>query len=193
MRVPFAIVLLLLGVHARAQQFDPKELQRQAMEAPLNAYRFIGNALICKSDKADINPNTCNRIGEVTVGDNWNVVVEKLGKPSRMIPRRGGALAFVYFREAPDGSQSYWVVEKPEIHNKVTAIQLTGYYKIPDVSFSSIQLTDSEEKVRQILGPRYVVRKGPEIKGEMWDYAPFKITIEFVDGKVYSMRVSNDS
>lgn len=157
----------------------------------MNEFRFIGNTLICKSDKPDINLNTCNRIGEITVGDSWNVIVEKLGKPSRMIPLGAGTLAFVYFREAPDGSQSYWVVEKPEIHNKVKAIQLTGYYKIPEVSFASIQLTDSEEKVRRILGPRYVVRKGPEIKGEMWDYAPFKITIEFLDGKVYSMRVSD--
>lgn len=183
----------LVCASAQAQQPVLSDSQRQLMETPMNAYRFLGSSLACKSDRPEFNPNQCNRIGGIAVGDDWAKAAAKLGPPSKVIPGQNGVTFHVYFLQGPDGGQAYWALEKSEARSKVVAVQITGYFRVPGASFSAIELTDSEDKVRQLLGPRFAVHPMPQIKGVLWDYAPFKFSFQFVNGRVYSIRVSEES
>jgi hypothetical protein len=82
---------------------------------------------------------------------------------------------------------AYWVIGHKD--SRVVSIQLTGNHGHPDFSFSSIMLNDPKEKVSEILGPRHTVRRVPEVNGDVWDYYPFQISVEIVEGRVYSIRV----
>lgn len=153
----------------------------------MNTFRFIGNALACKMDKPD-DFFACNRIGDFKVGDAWSTVSGRLGTPWRVVPRPNGAIAMIYVISATPAAKAYWVIENRQ--NKIASVQLTGNYPVQPHNFSTIQLGDFEQKVLNVLGPRYSKTEVSEIRGVMWNYAPFPITIEFVDGRVYSMRVA---
>jgi hypothetical protein len=184
----------LVCIGAQAQQSGLSESQRQLMETPMNAYRFIGNSLVCKSDQSEFNSNACNRIGTIAVGDDWAKTAARMGPPSRVISGQNGVTTHVYFLHGPDGARvAYWVLDKSEARSRVVAIQLTGAIKVPGASFSAIELTDPEDKVRKLLGPRFALQPMPQIQGVMWDYAPFKFSIQFVNGRVYSIRVGEES
>lgn len=74
----------------------------------------------------------------------------------------------------------------------VGSIQLTGKanFITENLPFSSITLGASKERVVDILGYPSVISDVPDIKGKLWSYAPFPITIEFVNGVVYSVRIN---
>jgi hypothetical protein len=71
-------------------------------------------------------------------------------------------------------------------------IQLTGYATKEEFTFSSLKLGDNEEKVRKFFGPPTSIDDVEEIKGYAYSYEPaaepFKITIEFINKKVYTFR-----
>jgi len=72
-------------------------------------------------------------------------------------------------------------------------IQLTGHSTVEPIDFSSIVLGDDEMKVRERFGAPYFTEEVEEIEGYKWGYAPFPISIEFIDKKVYSIRISRSA
>lgn len=81
----------------------------------------------------------------------------------------------------------YWVIGHRD--DTIVSIQLTGNHSHPDLAFATIQLNDSEERVLALLGPRATITAVREVGGFLWDYRPFPISIEFVHGRVYSIKV----
>jgi hypothetical protein len=73
----------------------------------------------------------------------------------------------------------------------VRGLQLTGK---PDsitenLPFSSIKLGASKDRVVDILGNPSSISNIPDMNGKLWNYAPFPISIEIVNGVVYSVRL----
>ncbi len=155
----------------------------EAAKTPVNTFRFLGNALVCKSDSAEDN-YACFRIGNLKIGEKY----KPRTKAWKEIPQGQGVIASVHPIIANEEFSAYWVIGHKE--GKITSIQLTGNYPHEKLAFSTIKLSDPEEKVRKILGPRFRERKVKSINGIMWDYYPFPITIEFIENRVYSIRVS---
>lgn len=187
MKPIIASVALLLWANAFGQQFNTEESQKQLDATPMNNFRFIGNTLICKMDRPD-DFLACNRIGDFKVGDGWHTVSSRLGKPWRVVGRPNGVIAMAYLISSTEETKAYWVIENKQ--NTIASIQITGNYSNPSYSFSTIQLGDSEDRVTQVLGPNHSTEDVQEIRGVLWNYAPFPITVEFVNGKVYSIRVA---
>jgi hypothetical protein len=180
-----ATIAMLCHV-ALAQSTVPDVLQTQMESTPFNAFRFIGNHLVCKTNDPNA-ANPCYRIGEFVLGDDFEKVTKNFGKPWKLVSQPDGGELAVFTIKATDLEQAYWVIGHRE--GRIASVQLTGNFPSQVASFSSIQLADSQSKVRDILGPRYSVKNIESINGTMWDYAPFSITIEFVNEKVYSIRI----
>jgi hypothetical protein len=171
---------------ALSQPVEPDVLRKQMDSTPFNAFRFIGNHLVCKTNDPNA-ANPCYRIGEFILGDDFDKATKPLGNPWRLIPQPDGVEIAVFTVKATELEQAYWAIGNRD--GKVVSIQLTGNFSSQVASFSTIQLSDPQSKVRDILGPRYSVKSVEAIKGTMWDYAPFQISIEFVNDKVYSIRI----
>lgn len=187
MRVTVFSMALLFCSATLAQQAPTIASPQLVDDMPMNTFRFGGNTIICKMQNPD-DQDACLRIGDFKMGDDFAALASKMGKPYRIIPQSDERTAVVYVITATQESEAYWVLEHHD--GKLVAIQLTGDAPVPDVSFSTIQLTDPEAKVKEVLGPRYAISEVPEIGGTLWDYDPFPFSIEFVDGKVYSIRIS---
>lgn len=73
----------------------------------------------------------------------------------------------------------------------VQTLQLTG--KPSDASsalpFSGITLGTPKQQVADVLGLPSSVTDVQQIRGKLWDYAPFPFTIELVNDIVYSIRI----
>ncbi len=191
MKYIIAIILglvssLPISAENNTNKLSKKQIEAMKVEAaktPVNTFRYVGNALVCKSDSAE-DDYACFRIGNFKIGEKY--------KPDNQawkeIPQGEGVIASVHPIIANDEFNAYWVIGHKE--EKITSIQLTGNYPHEKLTFSTIKLSDPKEKVRKILGRRFRERKVKSINGIMWDYYPFPITIEFVDNKVYSIRVS---
>lgn len=166
----------------------PSAAAQNAVEAvPMNTFRFVGGALICKSDTPD--PASCLRIGGIKIGDSYQRI-RGVQNPFKEVALADGVTASAYVIGVHGNESAYWVIGHRD--EKIVSIQLTGNFAHADYSFSTIRLADPEQKVREILGPRYAVRDVAEVGGVVWDYAPFPITIEMVKGKVYSIRLADN-
>jgi hypothetical protein len=187
-----AIVTLFTAalIHAGAiAQVDDPEQQRKVLEQmPVNTFRVIGNQLVCKQDKPVANYNACLKIGQIRIGDSYPDLRERYPKPWKEVLQDGGVTATVFVIAATKEARAYWVIGHGD--GKIVAIQLTGNYAHPDFAFSTIQLNDSEEKVIALLGEQRQITPVKEIDGVMWDYQPFPISVQFVHGRVYSIKVT---
>ena len=155
---------------------------------PEPGFHFLGNNLTCivKTEEAD-DPHACYQIGPIKVGGPYLPKVN----PQKELALPNGVVASMFPILRNDNHHAYWVLGHKD--GRVVSVQLTGTYQIPDYAFSTIVLGDSEDKVRNVLGPRYIIRAVEAIGGVMWDYAPFKISVELVAGKVYSIRVADEN
>lgn len=174
-------------LNMRADQYDQSPLtwigptiEQQGQLQPVNAFRNIGNTIICKT-QAQVN-FPCMQIGAFKVGDPYQPV----GQPMQEIalPMGDTASAFVILKT--DTQHAYWVIGHK--NGKITSVQLTGNHPDPGLTFSSIGLGDTEEKVRSLMGDGFARTPVEDIKGVEWDYSPFPFSFEFVNGKVYSIR-----
>lgn len=158
-----------------------EDLKARSAAQPLGTFRFIGNALVCKSKTGD--EYACFSIGPHQLGTPYRPA----DTPYREIPQAGGRTAAVFPIKVADGRQAYWVIGHKD--GRISSVQLTGDLAVPEFAFSSITLGDPAAKVDELLGPRFRAFPVPEIGGVLRDYAPFEITIEFIDDKVYSIRI----
>ena len=173
------VCLALSSISLAEQKFNPAT-------TPINTFKFIGNALVCISDKLTNINHACYRFGNLKIGDTYN----PKEKPWKEIPRKNGVTASVFPIIANEKNEAYWIFGHK--NKKIVSIQLTGNYVHEKLSFSTIMLGDKKEKVRKILGPNYTVTKVDAIKGVMWDYYPFAISVEFIKNKVYSIRIAEE-
>jgi hypothetical protein len=155
---------------------------------PEEGFHFLGNNLICivKTKEAD-DPHACYQIGAIKIGAPYLPKVN----PQEELTLPNGVVASMFPIIRNDQHHAYWVLGHKG--GRIVSVQLTGTYHSPDYAFASIMLGDAEEKVRNVLGPRYTIRGVEAIGGVMWDYAPFKISVELVAGKVYSIRVADEN
>ena len=181
-----AAAFLQTGAHA--QDADSERSRRAMAEMPANTFRYIGNDLVCKQDTPAPNYLACLRIGPLRVGDSYRAVRGLHPKPWKEVALEDGVSAAAFLIIATGELNAYWVIGHRD--DKIVSVQLTGNYSHPDLAFATIRLNDSEEKVLAMLGPRAQIRVVREIGGLLWDYHPFPISIEFVQGRVYSMRVA---
>ncbi len=189
-----AIVLILaLAVSAYAEPGPRRmsdreiaDMKSEAAKTPVNTFRFLGNALVCKSDSAT-DESACLRIGSLKIGAEY----KPTSKPWKEVPVKNGVTVSVFSIIAKDDITAYWVIGHKD--GRITSIQLTGNYSNENLSFSTIMLNDSKDKVKKVLGPRYRESDVDSIKGAMWDYYPFPISIEFTNDRVYSIRIAEST
>lgn len=148
----------------------------------------------------------CLRFGQYRLGMEFSALQAALSKVygvqkkyvenPRVISRTEGGITTVLIPLAaaptgdPPAMSSYLVV----IYNAagtVDALQVTGLGGVPAIfmPFSSIVLGSPKQQVLDILGFPSGVADVPDIRGQLWSYAPFPFTLEFVNDVVYSVRI----
>ncbi len=162
-----------------------------AADTRVNEFMRRDGGLVCVTDTFNANePATylpCLRIGSIHIGQSEKDVERLLGNPWKVI-RDGATTVKVFPIESDERSKPYWVISFKA--GTAESVQLTG--KNPKVagSFSSIRLGDTKTKVLEVLGEPFATKPVEDIQGILWSYRPFPISIEIVDGTVYSIRVS---
>ncbi len=170
--------------------------------ASMGVYGFFYDAdqILCvaPSDDADGTDVPCLRIGQVHVGQTRESVEGRLGLPFQNIESRLPGFttsAYMVFRDSVANTAAYYVVEYEQFdgHEIAFSVQLTG--SRPDAlhHFSCLHLEDDEVALRRQLGEPAEVSpfqfEEDGVSGVVWSYAPLPLSIELVDGKVYSFRV----
>ena len=172
-----------------------------ALAAPLSVaqaaggeFRYSGGKLNCISgaESALKEPAyiDCLQIGPVQIGETLRTVSMKFGK-ARQTVDRGPVTERVYpiSLNVPAGQRvPYWVIGFEG--QRVVSIQITGDLRVEQYAFSSLRVGDPESKVLRLFGPAEFTQQVPQIGGVMWGYSPYPVTLEFKNGRVYSMRVS---
>lgn len=188
MRVIGLLALALVSCGARAQELSPEQMRKAMADTPANTFRYVGNQLVCKQETPAQNYVACLRVGPLRIGDSYRPFRESNPKPYREATLDGGVIASAHRIATAANSHAYWVIGHRD--DTIVSIQLTGNHSRPDLAFATIQLADSEEKVLARLGPRAEITAVREIGGFLWNYRPFPISIEFVHGRVYSIKVT---
>ncbi len=187
-----------LGLIAALLISGPAAVAGTSPVAPgASEFRRAGGGLACitpeQPDEALRPPyRACLRIGPVRIGQSLRDVAMMFGDPYRVVAR-GDTTFRVYTIDigAPEGQPvPYWVIGF-DADRRVVSIQLTGERGDKNLAFSSIRLGDPARRVVSILGEPSVNREVGDIDGaEYWGYAPFPISIEIKNRRVYSIRVS---
>jgi hypothetical protein len=177
-----------LHAGALAQDADAVHMREAMKDAPMNSFRHVGNHLVCKQDTPAPDYRACLRIGSVRVGDSFRIFRERHPMIWKELALEDGVSASIHPAAAADG-KTYWVIGRRD--DRIVSVQLTGHHASPELAFATLQLGDSEERALALLGPRASIRAVPEIGALLWDYAPFPISVEFIDGKVYSIKIAD--
>ncbi len=161
-----------------------------AEEALVNEFRVSKGKLVCNSSGKDESYTPCLRIGPVSVGQNLREISRMFGKANRVV-EEGAVTMRVYVIRA--GAMvghriPYWVIGFRK--RKVVSIQITSPRGDERFTFSSIQIGDTASKVTATLGPPTMKEMVKDVSATYWGYDPVPIGIEIMDGRVYTMYVS---
>jgi hypothetical protein len=158
---------------------------------PIDEFRHDGVGLGCFSNKNFKDSDgylNCLKIGPIFMRMTIKEVENTFRTPVKII-ENDGSQTRVYLLPTTDTHLPYFAITFKK--NKVSSIQLTGYSTTSNVSFSSIKLGTHYKKVLEILGKPNEISKVPDIEGVIWDYEPFPFSIEFINRKVYSIKLSD--
>ncbi len=161
-----------------------------AQEAPVNEFRFDGDTLVCNSSGKDKTYLPCLRIGPVYIGQRLREVSKMFGKANRVV-KEGDVFMRVYVIRADAAAGQripYWVIGFRKL--KVISIQITSPRGLKLFAFSSIEIGDPVSEVTATLGPPTAKHMVKDVSATYWDYDPFTVGIEIMDGRVYTMYVS---
>ena len=161
-----------------------------AEEALVNEFRVSKGKLVCNSGGKDRSYIPCLRIGPLSIGQDLRDVSKMLGKANRVI-NEGVIIIRVYTIRAGalTGQRiPYWVIGFRD--RKVVSIQLTSPRGEERFEFSSIQIGDTASKVTATLGPPTVKEMVKDVSATYWGYDPVPIGIEIMDGRVFTIYVS---
>lgn len=154
----------------------------------LNEFHYLGNALAYVSDSSHNNNDENYSIGWIKLKTKISKIDKELGNPVQILDGINGIKNRIYLLDTIDNNINYIVIS--EKSDTINAIQLTGYKSNLDFSFSSVRLGDYSSYVDQKLGPMSTKEKVEDINGEIWRYDPFPFSIEFVNDRVYSIRLT---
>lgn len=185
-------VLKLIG-----KSGDVDEYEKISSESPrtntefINTFYYNSLGLGCISDTIQ-SPESgymnCLCFGEINFETTLNQYYDKFGEPARIMDNSDGSKYYIFILSPSQEAFSYIAVQI--LNNETTVIQLTGKDNTIPFSFSTIKLGDHATYVKQRLGPNYEQIKVEEIDGFKWSYNPFPFSIEFIDMRVYSIRLS---
>ncbi|TBW37646.1 hypothetical protein EYW49_11105 [Siculibacillus lacustris] len=200
---------MALAIGSGAAQADPqcrsgRDAGVPATTVPFKSgeFRRTGPALACSLAKETVDRigsgnlerlgNACNRIGPLEIAMERNQVAPTLGTAPWKVLRNDGADVDVYLIR--DSAQpipvGYWVVSS--VGGRVTALQETavreGWASPLPHAFSSIRPGDPVQRALDVLGTPARICTGPEIKGDLWRWDPYGISMEMSSGRVFSIR-----
>ena len=165
-------------------------------------YRRAGPAVVCQlvpkpgetisQERVERMAEACDTIGPVHLGMSRAQAKAAFGGPPwkvMSLPQGEAELHLVL--DAQKRPTGYIVVQTDGA--KVTALQLTAAMKgwsmpLP-IAFSSIRPGDPSQQAIDVLGSPTKRCAGDEIAGEMWQWLASGITVEVVEGRVYSIRI----
>jgi hypothetical protein len=140
-------------------------------------------------------PGNCLRAGGVWINEAVAVSmkkVEKLGGVFFNMDKAGegaGKVAYNFPKEDKDRKAPAMTLYYK--YGKTSGVQLFGDKNALDLSFSSIRLGDSEETVAKVMCKPRKIEAVKDTGGYVWDYYPVQISIEFIKGKVYSVKIGD--
>jgi hypothetical protein len=187
--------------------------------AATGEFGYSGGVLTCDSSAQppDQQPPylACLQIGPIQIGETLRTVSMKFGKARKTV-KRGDVTERLYpiALNVPAGHPvPYWVIgfDRQRVisiqitgdllvdqyaigfdRQRVISIQITGDLLVDQYAFSSIRVGDPESRVLLLLGPPEFSQPVSQVGGDMWGYSPYPVTFEIKNGRVYSMRVSEE-
>ncbi|HEV8263917.1 MAG TPA: hypothetical protein VGQ06_03130 [Gemmatimonadales bacterium] len=140
----------------------------------------------------------CLRLGWVHVGQTRGDVEQILGRPWQPSPPRADGtegFAYLVFTDSVRDRGAYYVVEYERAGGGQIArsIQFTGDSIPLPLDFSGLRIGDLPDRVlRQLGAPTSRGEFNDEaqgIRGEWWDWTRASISLEIVNGRLYSVRL----
>jgi len=140
----------------------------------------------------------CLRIGWVYVGLGRLEVERLLGRPWKSLRHDADGheiVVYLVFQDRERHRTAYYAVEYERAgdHEIAESVQLTRDPPPLPVDLSCVQLGDSPERVTRQLGrpdeTQAFEDQSIQLRGTRWEYRDAPISIEIVDGKVYSLKV----
>ncbi|HKW42482.1 MAG TPA: tetratricopeptide repeat protein [Gemmatimonadales bacterium] len=154
----------------------------------------------CFVDRADDDGTfaPCLRIGWIYVGLARPEAERRLGKPWRSMrhePDGNDIVIYVVFHDTEHQRGAYYAVEYESAGGRqiVETVQLTQDPPPLPLDLACLQLGDSSPRVARQLGRADRTEpfddEANQLRGERWEYRDAPVSIEIVDGKVYSLKV----
>jgi len=188
MKLKILSLVFLFSLTAFGQ--DTLEFTPRGFDSTIkNEFRYLGGSIATISDKSsDVEQGylNCLYIGKIKMRMTLNQVDSVLGKCDKILNQNDSQIQ-VYFLPASEKYYPYYAISFK--NNIVNSIQLTGLSTSDNISFSPIKLGDHYKTVLEILGKPGNIKNIEDIKGVEWTYFPFPISIEFVNRKVYSIKI----
>jgi len=154
-----------------------------------NEFLLLGNAIAFISDTISDYVEDGLQIGQLNLKESFNSASIKLGnKIYKSLDGINGTKNHIFLLDTIGENINYLVIS--ERNDSLLGIQLTGFFTELDYSFSSIKLGDYYNYVEQKLGMGSRQDEVKEINGYRWSYEPFPFSIEFVNDRVYSIRIN---
>lgn len=190
MKINTILIALLLTTDVLGQdtlQFTPRDVDSTSYDE----FRCLGGAIACISkDVPDPESGYCNcmHFGDIKIRMTREEIESVLGRADTII-YQGKQPVSLYFLPTSENHLSYFAIT---FRNKIAkSLQLTGFSTTDNYAFSSIILGSPYKTVLEILGKPKGIYRVPDINGVEWDYYPFPISIEFINRKVYSIRIED--
>jgi len=200
-RMVLAAAMLATGDAAAAERCrGPEGLPQPQAEQPLVPLEFHraaakGLGCVLPADPAGQTKQRkgaaflpCLKIGPVAIGDRMTAVEELLEAPDRITTLDDSVEQRAYFVRQRVQPLPYFIVTY--LDGVVMAAQLVGPPTDMPLTFSSLSLGDSQQKVIDVLGQP--ARRCPNTaRGfESWYWPPYPFAVDIGDSKVVGMKAS---
>ncbi len=182
---------LAVPLPARAQQMcaDGGAVGAPAAEVPgkPGEFRRAEGGVACLGGKPGL--RSCQAIGPVGIGMDREAVIGRAGEPWEVRPLGKGDIAFhlIGTEEKPLG---YYVVTY--LQDVVVGVQATLASPAVDelpVGLSSVRPGQVAQRALDVFGAPKKVCIGGGSDGEVWEYAPFPLSIDMQYGRVFSIKI----
>lgn len=168
------------------------ESQGVAAQRPYGEYRYEGNWIVCVVSDSwwpdSLAELACLHIGEFTLGDSMSMWADRLDKPYDSWSDELGSQFDVYLLPF-EGKQDIPYLLFEHRSGQIVALQMSGPATTDTTSFAGLHLGDPVEILQKKLGPPSSTREVADIKGELWSYQPFPISVEVVNKRISSIRI----
>jgi hypothetical protein len=144
---------------------------------------------LLKSGKLPPAHKMCHIINGIGIDMNRTDIEKIMGKPQKILPQ-GAGQAEVYTVTNNTEIVAYYVVSYiKDVVNAVQATMTSTKWDELPIAFSSIPLGQNAQRALDVLGTPSKKCTGKNIFGELWSYAPYPITIEIMNGKIFSIKL----